>query len=279
MLRELYQWVRAALQYLLQQTRTPQGRVYSTALNCGRTYPSSLTPLESIVLMEAAGDGGPVVDSDSTGKTLSMLDLHVEDITQTAYDGKYKVLIKPDKVVVHRIGPELDCRVKDCTYCGGAESKENKEHSWALHMCRWFQSHPKLSRTGGENPYHFVVDYANTHQTLHLDECGAHARRWNVKSIAIAVRGDFRYNYPNEYQKKTVKELSLLLCLYMNKVDLWGHTELHNATKDLGKSCPGTFMRMEQVRQYVRDEFKPLREELGGDAVDGLLGWHGIVLP
>ena len=190
------------------------------------------------------------------GEEMELFDLQVIDRIREADDGRYKRLSLPEKIVVHRIGPELDCRVNDCHYCQTEYADTNRSHSFALHVCRWFQTHPRLGMTGGENPYHFIIDFDKTEQALCLDECGAHARRWNSKSIAIAVRGDFNHKHPTAYQKSALYHLCCILSLHLQKIDIWGHTELPSATKDPMKRCPGVYLRMEQFRAAVLDKLR-----------------------
>jgi len=202
-------------------------------------------------------DGSPLpVVILPDGDQMDLYDLHVVNQIRSADDGRYKALLRPEKIVVHRVGPELDCRVNDCHYCKTEYADTNRSHSFALHTCRWFQTHPRIGMTGGENPYHLIIDFDKTEQVLCLDEGGAHARRWNSKSLAIALRGDFNYKHPTPYQKSALYQLCCLLSLYLGTIDIWGHTELPSATKDPMKRCPGGYLRMEQFREAVRDKLR-----------------------
>ncbi len=179
-------------------------------------------------------------------------ELEVINIIDQSSDGRYRKLIKPEMVVIHRIGPKLHCGVNNCAYCDSADAKTNSEHSFGLHVNKWFQYHPKIGLTGGNNPYHFVVGHGKTFQCLPLRECGVHARRWNIKSLAIAVQGNFEHEHPSTYQKYAVDLLSAALCRFQGKVDVWGHTELSEGSKDRLKRCPGTYMYMHNRRENIK---------------------------
>ena len=210
------------------------------------------------------------------GEEMELFDLHVVNQIRAADDGRYKALLHPEKTVVHRIGPELNCNISDCNYCETDYAEENKRHSFALHVCRWFQAHPRIGMTGGENPYHVIIDYNKTEQVLCLDEGGAHARRWNGKSLAIALRGDFNYKHPTPYQKSALYQLCCLFSLYLGAIDIWGHTELPDASKDPMKRCPGGYLRMEQFREAVRDKLRGKMQEYTEEEIKEMLTSCGI---
>lgn len=233
-----------AFERLLKASSMPQ-RDYSFSLKSTEKQNSKASPTT---------DGEQSEDSNSLGEEYNPMEFKLEciNIIEAADDGKYKKLIKPEKVLIHRIGPKLNCNSKECDYCESANAITNSEHNFGLHVSKWFQYHPRIGLTGGESPYHFVIDYCKTFQCLSLKDCGVHARRWNTKAIAIAVRGDFNHEHPNAYQKYAVDLLSASLCRYIGAVDVWGHTELPEATKDPMKRCPGPYMYMNNRRIAVR---------------------------
>ena len=186
--------------------------------------------------------------------------LEVVNVIEEGKDSRYKKLIKPELVVIHRIGPKLHCRVDDCAYCDSADAITNSQHNFGLHVNKWFQYHPRLGLTGGDNPYHFVVGHCKTFQCLPLKECGAHARRWNIKSLAVAVQGNFEYEHPTPYQKYASDLLCASLCRFQGKVDVRGHTELKNGSKDRSKRCPGTYMYMHNRRESIKKLYAELSD-------------------
>lgn len=233
-----------AFERLLKASSMPQ-RDYSFSLNSTEKQNSTTSP--SLV-------GVQLVDSDSHGEEYNPMDFKLEciNVIEAADDGKYRKLIKPDKVLIHRIGPKLNCNSKECDYCESANAITNSEHNFGLHVSKWFQSHPRIGLTGGGTPYHFVIGYSKTFQCLPLKDCGVHARRWNTKALAIAVQGDFNHEHPTAYQKYAVDLLSASLCRFLGAVDVWGHTELPEATKDPMKRCPGAYMYMHNRRIAIR---------------------------
>lgn len=270
----IFSWITAICTYWsVPGTYTGLHRIYPPPPRLGP--PIKTTP----PVEESAGifDGSPLpVVILPNGEQMDLYDLHVVNQIRTADDGRYKALLRPEKIVVHRIGPDLDCRVNDCHYCQTEHAHTDKSHSFALHVCRWFQTHPRIGLTGGANPYHFIIDFDKTEQALCLDECGAHARRWNSKSIAIALRGDFNYRHPTPYQKSALYQLCCLLSLSLGSIDIWGHTELPGATKDPLKRCPGVYLRMEQFREAVLDKLRGKMRDYTKDEIKEMLTSCGI---
>jgi len=221
-------------------------RDYSFLVNS--TEKPSLTPSPNL-------SGEQLEDCNSHGRVeYDAMDFELKciNIIEESDDGKSRRLRAPEKVVIHRIGPKLNCNSHECEYCESADAIANSEHCFGLHVSKWFQHHPRIGMTGGESPYHFVIDYSKTFQCLNLKDCGVHARRWNTKALAIAVRGDFNHEHPTAYQKYAVDLLSASLCRFLGAVDVWGHTELPEATKDPMKRCPGAYMYMGNRRIAVR---------------------------
>lgn len=193
------------------------------------------------------------------GDAVDDLGLDIIDVTSEAQDIKYKKLIKPENVIIHRIGPELHCAKDECKYCSSEQARDNSKHHFGLHVNKWFQNHPHLGGTGGENPYHIVVDFDKIFQCMALKECGVHARRWNSRSIAVAVRGDFSIDHPTPYQKEAVRSLCAILSAFLGRFDIMGHTELAYASNDPMKVCPGKFLYMDNIRTDCRPIHNKLR--------------------
>lgn len=158
----------------------------------------------------------------------------------------------------------------------------------AVGVCKRFQTHDEnenglsglASYTGGENPYHFLIQPdAQVVQCLELGEVGAHARRWNHKAVAVALMHDTLHSpLPHEMGLSLVKILRPL-CLWAGgvKKHLFGHDELPGASRDKNKVCPG--VNMHAVRGQVMEQLLgwwDVTREDGG--LDRLLQACGIVL-
>jgi hypothetical protein len=103
--------------------------------------------------------------------------------------------------------------------------------------------------TGGRTPYHLLVRTSGKlEQLLPLSVRGAHARKWNVGSVAVCVAGESRP--AEEWQKiALVNSLCVLMVLYGLRADkVLGHCELDGASKDPGKKCPWPTVDMDQLR-------------------------------
>jgi hypothetical protein len=211
--------------------------------------PTTIAKRNSVLLPEYQWNGDAVDD----------LGVDIIDVTSEAQDIKYRKLIKPENVIIHRIGPELECADNECEYCSSEQARDNSKHHFGLHVSDWFQSHRSLGGTGGENPYHIVVDFDKIFQCMPLNECGVHARRWNSSSIAVAVRGDFSIDHPTPYQKEAVRSLCGILTAFLGRFNIMGHTELAYASNDPMKVCPGKFLYMDNIRTDSRPLHNKLR--------------------
>jgi len=143
----------------------------------------------------------------------------------------------PDKIVVHR------------TLKGNA-----------VEIARRYISDPIINTyTGKEVPYHFFIEHDRVVQTLRILDRGAHARRWNSSSVAVAVMWDPRYKPLPPAMKKNLIDLLNILCAWRGDVmnSLVGHDELPGGSKDKSKRCPAIDMnklRLEIANNLIRSQ-------------------------
>ncbi len=152
-------------------------------------------------------------------------------------------------LVVHRIGKELGNDAAALTIA--------------------FRDTNKLAagfNTGGRMPYHFVIgEDGTTEQCIPLDRTGAHAMKWNSKSIGIACIGDFRLHEMPDAQKRALIDLCSMLRLLIAGVQIIGHTDLPESTTDPLKICPGKKLDMPTVRMLVASRTHELSAALVAD--------------
>lgn len=133
--------------------------------------------------------------------------------------------------------------------------------------------------TGGEQPYHFLVDdVGRWWQVLPLEDVGKHARRWNHEALGVGVIGDFRKQAPTAMQRAALVENLAALCLacginpnqshsVATTLDsgtlgrvmvpaLCGHDEMPGGSADPNKKCPGRFLSMDDLRRDVAWEMQ-----------------------
>lgn len=103
--------------------------------------------------------------------------------------------------------------------------------------------------TGGRMPYHFLVfPDGRVAQCLPLDRAGAHAMKWNSKSIGIACLGDFRLHPMPSVQESSLIDLCSMLRLLVAGVQMIGHTDLPESSTDVLKVCPGKEINLSLLR-------------------------------
>jgi hypothetical protein len=77
---------------------------------------------------------------------------------------------------------------------------------------------------------------------------GAHARKWNASSWAIAVVGDYnKEDMPPGIRLLTCQIASVLSVI--SNMGMFGHSELPESSTDPGKHCPGIRVGMDSIRR------------------------------
>jgi len=133
--------------------------------------------------------------------------------------------------------------------------------------------------TGGQNPYHFVIESGGACvQVMALNEEGAHARMWNPCSLGVAIMRDMRKTPPDPRQYQTLLSLLQYLCLWIGGVTgvVFGHDELRGASKDPDKECPGRHLDMMRLRSQLIAEVEVCRDMRGSVAIEYLMLGSGI---
>ena len=168
--------------------------------------------------------------------------LQIKNVIAECDDGKHKVrdLSRCNKIIVHRIGPDLG--IMTCTSM--------------VDVAKWMKIHPQESHTGGEMPYTFGIlpTDGTVEQCLELSDVGPHARRFSTEAVSIACLGDFRHMEPTLPQWTSLVTICIELCNWMGggNAMLYGHDELQDASKDKNKKCPGRYLDMNTLRNEVR---------------------------
>lgn len=134
----------------------------------------------------------------------------------------------------------------------------------AISLCKRFQTYGitsldgeyfegLASYTGGENPYHFLIEPDGTIcQCIAMDERGAHARRWNSSGIAVAFMHDTTKSpLPHEMGIALVDITAPLAALCGGAGRVLGHDELPGGRADAAKVCPA--IDMGALRAVVSD--------------------------
>lgn len=117
--------------------------------------------------------------------------------------------------------------------------------------------------TKGTIPYTFLIrPNGRIEQLLPVRAVSAHALRWNVPAVGIAVIGDFRTRKPGDTQW----EAAVAFCVMWKSFGLkmYGHDELPFASTDPRKECPGKNWSMGTFRALVRrawERSKSTRDE------------------
>ena len=167
--------------------------------------------------------------------------LAVNDCRLDAYNERYRAYAAKSMLILHRFSldhpaVEKEHRIGDDWLGGsimlgrypatGAGCTTKSTHRCPYHL---------LIRTDG------VIDHL-----LPVFLVAHHARKWNRASIGVAVVGDFRSDAPTTQQWHTVTQLAAVF--HAIGFDVWGHTELREASHDPAKVCPGPLMPMQRLR-------------------------------
>jgi hypothetical protein len=121
--------------------------------------------------------------------------------------------------------------------------------------------------TKGTLPYTFLVRAAgDIDQLLPVSAVSAHALRWNVPAIGIAIVGDFRKKEMPEVQRNSLLEFVGLWARY--GLSVFGHDELPFASSDINKRCPGGRFSLEKFRRELRTAYTGMAK---AEAKAGLL--------
>ena len=135
----------------------------------------------------------------------------------------------------------------------------------AIDTClRFVEDENIVSVTGGELPYCVLIDGRGVKSlALAFSDIGRHARKYNSKSLSVAVIGDTRKKPPTRQQYNETVDCLAELCpahdidpLGADSADvpyLAGHDEFPGGSSDPNKQCPGIYMPMAQVRHDVAD--------------------------
>ena len=172
----------------------------------------------------------------------------VVNIVDEVADGRIKRLdpSRVNKLIIHRVGVNL--KAKPPVNWG------NSARDIAPHFLG--SAKPDAGKNlGHEIPYtFFVTPDGVVEQTLHLYDYGPHASRYNSTGIGIAVIGDFRVVPPTEEQYKSLVWLCAVVCdsTDIKSGDIYGHTDLPNASRDPTKVCPGDKLSISKLRHDVR---------------------------
>ncbi len=165
--------------------------------------------------------------------------VRVLDQIKRCDDGKTRErrLERVDKVVIHKIGASL-----------GTTGPEIAD---AFRDTRKYKAG---YYTGGQVGYHLVIRPDGiVDQCLYLTDTGAHAARFNLKSIGVAIvaeHEDFTEHPPTGEQWLSLVEL----CVIFRDMGMTihGHTELgKGATSDPKKDCPGPMVPLDELRSEV----------------------------
>jgi len=122
----------------------------------------------------------------------------------------------------------------------------------AVGMAYCFATHVDLRDTVGRMAYSIVVTPSGVvEQAVPLSKYTPHARRWNRRSIGVAVMGDFRNHPPTTEQEFALAWLvPALACYYGAKVVR--HDDLPGSSSQKGKVCPGRFLNVEGLAAWTR---------------------------
>lgn len=154
-------------------------------------------------------------------------------------------------------------RIAECADGKARNVLLSKRHRVILHRCtggdgaiqiaEFYRTNPgAAAATGGEMPYHFVINRAgDVEQCLKMTDYGPHARAWSVSGFGVALVGDFRHERPNVSQWQSLGSLCVALCKLWGEPAIFGHTELADASTDPNKQCPGRNIDIELLRRYV----------------------------
>mgnify|MGYP003112647175 CR=1 FL=1 len=153
-------------------------------------------------------------------------------------DGKPKPrkIQRIEKFVVHRIGDSLGETAEEIAVAFRDTSK-----------------YAAGSYTNAQQPYTWIIRKDGTiEQALAMTDTGPHAKRWNTRSVSVALIGDFTKHKPTDAQWDSLVNLSVAM-LRMG-FTIHGHTELPGSSGDLNKRCPGPHLNMEQLRKEARSK-------------------------
>tara|TARA_R100000234_G_scaffold37634_1_gene22268 strand:+ start:1762 stop:2322 length:561 start_codon:yes stop_codon:yes gene_type:complete len=178
--------------------------------------------------------------------------MQVEDVIAQCDDGKprRRDFESVTKLIVHRIGGELG---KD-----------------AIEIAKSFQDTRRFKAgayTDGNMPYHFIITrHGRVQQALTLGDHAPHAKRFNSTGLAVALIGDFRVYPPSFEQYEALKRFAGFWRLY--GLEVHGHTELHGASSDPNKACPGHLLNMQKLRADA--------DEVAAELARGMLEFQGV---
>jgi len=178
--------------------------------------------------------------------------MQVEDVIAQCDDGRLRRrdFESVTKLIVHRIGGEL--------------GKDAIEISKAFQDTRKYKAG---SYTGGHMPYHFVINRAGrVQQALTLGDNAPHAKRYNSTGVAVALIGDFRVYPPSFEQYEALKRFAGFWRLY--GLEIHGHDELHGASSDPSKACPGHLLPMSKLRSDA--------DEVAAELARAMLEFQGV---
>ncbi len=145
-----------------------------------------------------------------------------------------------DRIIVHRIE---------------VSQEDPSFGDYPSEVIRFFATHPIGQKaTGGNMPYPLLVDAEGiVTQCLPLGLVSMHARKFNPRSIGLALVGDFRTKPPTSAQRLTLVCVGahLLHRLGLPTEAICGHDGLDGGSADPAKECPGRHLPMEALRADI----------------------------
>jgi hypothetical protein len=159
----------------------------------------------------------------------------------------------PDLLVVHRFGPSI----------------QGKKVLTDRAVKNWFRQ--KEAGTGSKFPYHFLV-WVTPHDPLSivvqkmlpLNVRGVAQRKWNARSLCLAVIGDWRREQLPEKALYLLGDFCSGLREQHDLKYLAGHSELPDGSKWTDHICPGLGIDLLRLRDLsgLKDIFGTLPENV-----------------
>lgn len=102
--------------------------------------------------------------------------------------------------------------------------------------------------------YHYYIRKDGTIYKGREDEAeGSHVKGYNKKSIGICLEGNFEEEQLSKEQIKSLKDLSVYICLKYNIKDILPHKKLGNTL------CPGRNFPLKEIKNEVIKEIKSIK--------------------
>lgn len=140
-----------------------------------------------------------------------------------------------------------------CVHRCGVGARANDIHLAYRDTTRWSAGY----YTGGKFPYHFLILRDGlVEQCLPISyNAPAALKALNADGIHIALVGDMRNNPATAEQEVALVQLChLLQNAYAWKLGVRGHTDTAGSSADPNKSCPGSKLDLDHLRETLDDE-------------------------